>query len=186
MKDSVEGKDSLPPVSHALPGRDYKQVSAVSELRTVVIASTLLVGAAAIYAFAWPRVFPSAALSNSQQPAASQASEKLTAAAALSARSGEPLPRCKNLLKRLSIKCTESDKEIVGAALSAEEKLERLGFEEELLPILEGLDAVIPASPGNSFFRNVSAYWTLREQGRTHEAACLGVPLFLKMVEGVE
>lgn len=125
-----------------------------------------------------------------RQPSATttpeKASTQLTAAEVLATRSNADLADCKNLLKRLTIKCMESDKEIVGAAIAVENQLEGIGFSEELFPIIEGLDEVIPATSGNSFARNCAAYLTLRRDGNSHRDACRRVPLFLATVKGIE
>lgn len=78
--------------------------------------------------------------------------------------------RMRSLLQQLDRQCPQNKKEIVDITLSAQRVLRDHGIDQPCLPILEGMNRMVPSGWKDwPYDENLAQYVALREQGYAHE-----------------
>lgn len=88
--------------------------------------------------------------------------------------------RFRSLLDQLSQKYVEDEQQIADMTVKIIEILKEKGISEKPLAIMEGMNSLFYSAAKLHYVEYVSTYVTLRDSGKSHEAAVIGLRMLLR------
>jgi hypothetical protein len=91
--------------------------------------------------------------------------------------------RYRSILEQLDQSFVETPQQIADMSASAKEGLEKEGVSENVLPIMEAMNIVLPEPIENQKYAEyTAAYMTLRTKGQSHEEATRGLRALISAI----